>query len=105
MSPLLLLLACAEAEAPTEACTPSSENTWATFGASFMAGRCSGCHGSGSPNRHGAPESVVFDDEADVWALRATILDSVTTRAAMPPAGGLTEVELTRLQSWLACEP
>lgn len=102
---LLLALACDEPEPVPAACEPNAGFTWGTFGAGFFAGRCSGCHGSGSPNRHGAPDGVVFDEEADVWALRDAVLDSVVTRGSMPPAEGLTETEITRLQAWLACRP
>jgi hypothetical protein len=48
---------------------------------------------------------VVFDDEADVWTHRDAVLASVVERGSMPPAGGLTDTEITRLQAWLACRP
>lgn len=106
---LALGLACDTTEPapapPAEDCEPSADFTWGTFGAGFFAGRCSGCHGSGAPNRYGAPDAVVFDDEADVWTHRDAVLASVVERGSMPPAGGLTDTEITRLQAWLACRP
>jgi uncharacterized membrane protein len=106
---MLLLLACASEPAPgpgsdtAAACTPDPDYTWETFGAAFVAGRCQGCHGSGSTARYGAPESLTFDDEAEVRVLREAVLRTVLTDTTMPPGGGLTDTEKERLGRWLAC--
>ena len=101
---LVFVVGCDEEPLPSR-CEPDPDTTWGTFGAGFMAGRCAGCHGSGAPERHGAPAGVVFDSEADVWEQQAAVVDSVLTRGSMPPAGGLTEPELAHLKAWLACRP
>lgn len=84
------------------ACEPSAA-TWDNFTAGFIAGRCSSCHGSAAVDRHGAPEGVHFDTEAEVLGQLDAIEDTVFERGSMPPAGGLTEVESDHLAEWLAC--
>lgn len=97
---LALLYACAT-EA-TEACDPEGV-TWDTFTAGFVSGRCQACHGVGSTDRHGAPEAIHFEDQAETSAQLDLVRDSVLVRGSMPPAGGLTDAELEHLAHWLDC--
>lgn len=75
-----------------------------TFGAGFMTANCQGCHATNAPDRYGAPESVVFDTVEQVWAWSVRILELVPgDEERMPPAGGITEDDATRLRWWLEC--
>lgn len=96
---LLWLAACATDSATCD----SAAVSWDNFTAGFIAGRCQSCHGSGAADRHGAPESVTFDTEAEVVDQAEGVRDSVLERQSMPPAGGLTDTERERLADWLAC--
>jgi uncharacterized membrane protein len=109
---LLWLGACAGGTSDTEkpvdtedtpACTPDPAYNWDTFGAGFVAGRCQGCHGSASTDRHGAPDAVTFDNERQVVQQADAFLRTVLEEASMPPGGGLTDLEKERLAAWLAC--
>ena len=80
------------------------EMTWQSFGNGFFATYCQGCHASGTADRHGAPESVVFDSEADVLArvdamTRTTLAEAPT----MPPGGGIPEEQRELLAAYLKC--
>lgn len=90
--------------ADTGACADAAALSWASFGAGFFVQNCQSCHASTSPDRHGAPPDVTFDDEASVRA-RA---DRVLARAAgdapdMPPSGGVSLAEREKLTLWLTC--
>ena len=89
-------------------CADAPTLTYDTFGNGFLATYCNGCHGAGVPDRQGAPEMVVFDtrEQADMFAdrilARAIPAEGVTP---MPPAGGITQDDLDRLEIWLNCFP
>ena len=97
---LFLAIACGTANGSAD-CTdgPSYEG----FTEGFLLGKCQPCHGSDTPNRFGAPESVHFDtrqkamEQAD--AIRRTVLEA----ESMPPSGGVTEDERVLLEAWLDC--
>ena len=108
---LFLLTACGAD--PTDSGEPVSPSdcadippvNYTNFGQGFLTESCQGCHASTAPNRFGAPESVVFDTVEQAWSWRAVILSVVIEGGAppMPPAGGLNEADLQRLEWWFAC--
>jgi len=112
----LLLLACGQpaesATAPVETASPETEGpcatapvvTWDSFGKGFITGTCQTCHASTATDRHGAPEAVVFDTEADVLAQAALVLEVATgDDPRMPPEGGVSDDDRARLAWWLTC--
>ena len=118
----LLLLGCTgqtEDKAPTDSnssvddsvpivdsglCDEAPVVTWANFGQGFITENCQGCHASTAIDRYGAPESVTFDDLEEVWAQSDRILARSTGDSpTMPPAGGVSEDDRTRLVWWLEC--
>lgn len=104
--PLLALLAACTPEAESGgdvACVDSSGVTWETWGHRFFESYCDSCHAAGSPDRHGAPDAVVFDDLADVQAQVARLRTVLLDAPSMPPGGGVTETDLARIADFLAC--
>ncbi len=88
----------------SDPCSEAMTVTWNSWGRGFLTESCQGCHASTATNRYGAPEEVVFDTVDDAWAWS----DRILARAAgenpsMPPAGGVTDDDRTRLSWWLAC--
>jgi hypothetical protein len=82
--------------------------TYDTFGRGFLATYCNGCHAGAVVDRKGAPPMVVFDDRETVSIFAERILVRVLPPEGltpMPPAGGVTEADLERLQIWLNCYP
>jgi uncharacterized membrane protein len=87
-----------------EICVDAPTVTWANFGAGFITQHCQACHASSTPDRHGAPESVLFDTEEQVWALADRILARAVGEApTMPPQGGVSEDDIYLLEVWLTC--
>jgi mono/diheme cytochrome c family protein len=80
--------------------------TYNSFGEGFMTENCQGCHASTAADRYGAPESVTFDTVEEVWTWRDRILArSAGEDATMPPAGGVSKDDRTKLEWWLLCAP
>lgn len=81
--------------------------TYESFGRGFLTGNCQACHASTTANRYGAPEDVTFDTVEEVWARAEQILDVATwydeDEPSMPPQGGVTTDDQTRLEWWLRC--
>ncbi len=113
---LMLLLACTEVTPPVVDdtggagdvetpgwCDTAADVTWEDWGDGFMRTQCQGCHASGTDNRFGAPDDVVFDTEADVITWRDRILVRTVDERSMPPAGGVDDVDLQLLETWLRC--
>ena len=111
---LLTLLACGEpgddsggdggADSADPSCQDAPVVTWASWGQGFLIESCQGCHASTSPDRNDAPQTVVFDTEADVIAHRDRILARATGEAPdMPPRGGVSEDDRALLEIWLRC--
>ena len=85
-------------------CSDAQLVTYNNFGESFMTHSCQGCHASSAPNRFEAPEDVAFDDLESVWEQSEVILAVATGPApTMPPQGGVTELQRTKLIWWLRC--
>jgi uncharacterized membrane protein len=111
---VILLLACGESEPETDTepePTPKTGCgeeipilTWDGFAQGFLTTHCQGCHASTSPDRHDAPENVIFDTEEDALAWKDRILVTAGTEPyTMPPAGGPTEEDRERLVAWVTC--
>lgn len=113
---LWLSLACAPpltdtaSAADTAASAPvagtCTELTYESFGQAFMLSWCMNCHSASTTgaSRYGAPPGVDLDTHADVQALRDRIAARVSVEApTMPPVGGASRSERTRLAEWLAC--
>mgnify|MGYP005743601673 CR=1 FL=1 len=74
------------------------------FGEGFMTENCQGCHASTAADRYDAPEHVTFDTVEQVWGWSERILSrSAGDDASMPPAGGVSEDDRTKLEWWLLC--
>ena len=88
-------------------CRDAPDITYASFGRGFMTGNCQGCHASTAENRHDAPEDYVFDTVEDCWRFASSILAVATPLdgddPSMPPLGGVTDDDRTRLMWWLLC--
>lgn len=85
-------------------CDDAPTVTWASFGRGFLLEACQGCHASTAPDRHGAPDEVVFDTVDDAWFWAPYVLAMAAYEPIeMPPMGGTTEDDRTRLRWWLEC--
>lgn len=89
---------------PEGLCADAPVVTYANFGEGFMTQHCQACHATTTPDRHGAPESVTFDDEASVdqWSDRI-VARSLGEEPTMPPQGGVSEDDRYLLEVWLTC--
>jgi cytochrome c5 len=88
----------------SELCADAPVVTWNNFGDGFITESCQPCHASTAEARHGAPESVTFDDYDQVleWEDRimARVLDEDNP---MPPQGGIDEDDRYKLEVWIGC--
>ncbi|MFT6145500.1 MAG: cytochrome c5 [Myxococcota bacterium] len=97
---LLALVGCSE----PPICDDAPPTTWDNFGAGFVTENCQSCHASTSIDRNGAPETVTFDSEDDLWANSPDVLDVTTgDLPRMPPQGGVSDSERERLEVLLQC--
>lgn len=100
-------MGCGEKEADDTAvgfCADAPLVTYESFGAGFFTQECESCHASTSPNRLGAPESVTFDTEEEILALKDRVLERATgDSATMPPQGGVPDEDREKLEFWLRC--
>ncbi|MFT4976966.1 MAG: putative membrane protein [Myxococcota bacterium] len=105
LTTLLLLVACSGDDADDIAfCDDAPVVTYANFGDGFMTENCQTCHASETPDRNGAPESVIFDTLDDILDQSDRILDrAAAEEATMPPAGGVSEDDRYLLDVWLTC--
>lgn len=116
LAPLLVFFACAVggdpaagdtgagADSHDEACADVPTLDWDNFGHGFLVASCQGCHASTATERQGAPEAVVFDTVDDAWRQKEAILRSAAGDApSMPPRGGVSDDDRTRLKWWLEC--
>ena len=86
-----------------EACRDVPLITYASFGQGFLTFNCQGCHGSASPARQGAPESVTFDDHDQALTWLARIYARTYESRDMPPALGIFDDDIERLRIWIEC--
>lgn len=103
----LLALGCGQ-EREKVSCKDAPLLTYNNFGKGFIDFNCQGCHGSEVTGeaRRGAPVEFTFDDVDEVWEHAAFILaTSVGDDPVMPPAGGVFEDDMQRLEIWLTCTP
>ncbi len=85
-------------------CSEAQLVTYNNFGKSFLTHACQGCHASTAPERYDAPEDVTFDDLDSVWEQVSVILAvAAGDKPTMPPQGGVTDMERTKLEWWLQC--
>ena len=92
--------------ASTDSCAGAPIVTWDNFGAGFLNENCDSCHSSTVTGaaRHEAPEKVRFDTKDEVWSWAIEILARATgDDPAMPPEGGPSDDDRTRLYWWLGC--
>ena len=104
---ILVFLACAQEDSKpndTDPCASAPTVSYNNFGQSFFIENCQSCHASTQTDREGAPEEIVFDSEADIWALADRILArAAATPPTMPPQGGTSDDDRELLQIWLGC--
>ncbi|MFT5584699.1 MAG: hypothetical protein ACI9VR_002284 [Cognaticolwellia sp.] len=80
---------------------------YANFGEPFLERHCTGCHSTylEGDRRFDAPPGIDLNSfQAAVTyksRIQARVLDPESPQ--MPPGGGPTELELSRLQEWLDC--
>lgn len=100
-----LLAGCSGSGTDTGAACSADERvvSWENWGSGFFAGYCRTCHSAGSANRYGAPESLNYDSEADVYAARASIEQAVLIDSTMPMGGGVPDADLDLLAVFLEC--
>jgi len=102
------LVGCSDAGDPSEEvedtgpCGDVPHMTYANFGRGFLVEYCQGCHASTTLDRHGAPETVAFDNLEQTWDQADRIL-SRSLSESMPPSGGVSADDLVRLEWWLTC--
>ena len=85
-------------------CVDAPVVTWDSWGQGFLGVSCQSCHGSHTPDRHGAPAEVHFDDRETTLSLADRILARSTgTAPTMPPSGGIPDEDRYKLQVWLTC--
>jgi uncharacterized membrane protein len=99
---LVLLVGCGGPGA--SAADPGCEDApaWGTFTRGFTLEYCDACHAAAAPDRHGAPEDVVFDSEDDARAWADRMVDRVDA-GEMPPGGGVADADVVDLERWASC--
>ncbi len=102
----LLLLGCADkgADSADPFCADAPTVTWESRGEALITQWCQPCHASTAANRHGAPEGVTFDTEAEALSWRERILVVATGEdATMPPSITVPEDDRYALEVWARC--
>jgi uncharacterized membrane protein len=110
---LLLLVACTSS--PTgSTCPTDNPPTYASFGQTFFATYCTGCHSANAANRHDAPGDQNYDTEADIKKHASDIDEQAAsgpdaTNTSMPDLSGPVHMqpsmeERVELGQFLACE-
>ncbi len=85
-------------------CEDAPVVTWNNFGQGFITEACQGCHASNTPDRYGAPETVVFDTVEVTWQQADRVLARATgDYPTMPPLGGTLQSDVQKLEYWLRC--
>ena len=86
----------------TGPCADAPLMTYANFGRGFLTEYCQGCHASTTLDRHEAPDTVTFDTVSLAWSQSERILARALAET-MPPSGGVSDDDLTKVEWWLAC--
>ena len=89
-----------------DACDGAAIVAWDNFGQGFLRENCASCHAATVKGdaRNDAPPDVTFDTKEQVWAWALAILSMATgDDPLMPPDGGPSDDDRTRLYWWLAC--
>lgn len=76
---------------------------WENYGEAFFQTWCQSCHSRTTPQRLGAPPNMNFDLPSDIEAWREAIVSSVIVSQRMPKGGGISDLELSKLEHFLAC--
>jgi hypothetical protein len=102
--PVLALLGCTGASDTGASCSDDDALVnWDNWGAGFFAGYCRTCHAAGTLDRHGAPESINFDTEAEARQFQDDVRRVVLENATMPVGGGVPDSDLATLDVFLRC--
>ncbi len=96
---VLLLLFCGPFNGDSN-CDTAAIN-WNNWGHGFFLTWCSSCHANDSINRHGAPESSIFDTPEQVLQWKERIEARVLQEQTMPVGGGIPEQDLRMLEEYL----
>lgn len=88
---------------PEEDCTGVPQLSWDAWGDGFFATYCRSCHALSAPDRHGAPDGVDFDVEADVIAQAERVRARTLDLGTMPLGGGVPQADLDALDAYLRC--
>jgi hypothetical protein len=89
--------------APEQDCTGVPQLSWDAWADGFFATYCRSCHARTAPDRHGAPEGVDFDTEADVEAWLQRVQVRTLDQGTMPLGGGVPDADLGALDAYLRC--
>ena len=100
---LVLLTACTGAPDLDSAEECDTAVTWEGWTEDFFTTYCDSCHSSRAADRHGAPESSVFDTEAQVLEQIARVRVRVLEEETMPLGGGVFDDDLVLLRQWVEC--
>ena len=105
---LLFLAACTgtpdvDTSASVARCEDPTAVTWNNWAEDFFTTYCDACHSSRAVDRRGAPESAVFDTEAQAVAQLARVRARVLEQQTMPLGGGVFEDDLVLLGRWVDC--
>jgi uncharacterized membrane protein len=94
----------AESTDSADPCAGVPTLDWDNFGHGFLLQNCQGCHASTAVDRHYAPDDVTFDTVEQAWAHKDAILRAAAgDDPTMPPRGGVSDDDRTRLGWWLNC--
>lgn len=100
---LLLFLACAGGAESAAGCDTGYDVSWDGWAHGFFLSYCASCHSEAALDRHGAPEGVNFDTEAQARALAEAIRLTVIEERSMPLGGGMRDDDRVLLERWLNC--
>lgn len=101
---LALLLGCTGAAPEADDTAPAAcAVTWETWTEDFMTTYCDACHSARAVDRHGAPEAVTFDTEAETVAQIARVRARVLVDQTMPSGGGVFPDDLVLFAEWVEC--
>jgi uncharacterized membrane protein len=79
--------------------------TYQNFGSAFFALWCNSCHSAPDGQRNGAPDSFVFDTQAEIVAHKDRIFARAADTNNSMPVGPdmIPSAQRVQLAEWLAC--